>query len=83
MNEIIKSNYNTPKILLRQGSAAHTLADNHGPFWYRGYFRDDSLEESDINSTLSKFNANRVIVGHTVSEKRIDLAQRQSNFYRC
>lgn len=38
------------------------LMRSEGPIWYRGYFRDTSL---DVKSILSKYNANYIVVGHT------------------
>ena len=41
------------------------LRGKYGPVWYRGYFRDNQLNESEITSILEYFNAKQIIVGHT------------------
>lgn len=43
----------------------HSLHNSNGPIWYRGYFKDDELEISQIDSILTQLKATRVIVGHT------------------
>lgn len=38
-----------------------------GPLWYRGYYRGKvKANESQIDSTLKKFNVRRIITGHTI-----------------
>ena len=39
-----------------------------GPCWYRGYFRED-LTQQQVQAGLDKFNANAVVVGHTIQSK--------------
>ncbi|MFZ2907466.1 MAG: metallophosphoesterase [Cyclobacteriaceae bacterium] len=39
-----------------------------GPCWYRGYFRED-LSQQQVEASLAKFNANAVVVGHTLQSK--------------
>jgi hypothetical protein len=41
---------------------------NTSPFWYRGYFVNPTASLSQVQSTLSKFNVKRIIVGHTLVE---------------
>ena len=45
------------------------LYKTDGPVWYRGYFKDDNFKSSDIKSILKRLNQNRIIVGHTSSDK--------------
>jgi len=44
------------------------LSTTKGPSWYRGYFRDRPSQD-DIELGLKLFNANDVIVGHTIQRK--------------
>jgi hypothetical protein len=41
------------------------LYDANGPLWYRDYVLAKAVE-SDIDDTLRKFNAKRIIIGHTL-----------------
>ncbi|MCU4176715.1 metallophosphoesterase [Carboxylicivirga sp. N1Y90] len=45
------------------------LARSKGPIWYRGYFRDTTLTTVQVDSVLTHFNANRIVVGHTSMDK--------------
>ncbi|MBE0364771.1 hypothetical protein PULV_a2535 [Pseudoalteromonas ulvae UL12] len=40
-----------------------------GPIWYRGYFRDAQLQQTDIQSILKALDAQRIVVGHTSFEQ--------------
>lgn len=44
------------------------ISPTKGPSWYRGYFQDD-LSQGDVEATLRAFNANTVVVGHTLQRK--------------
>ena len=41
------------------------LHTSDSPIWYRGYFRDGGLANSNVDIILQQFNADRIIVGHT------------------
>lgn len=41
------------------------MMDEKGPIWFRGYFEDERLNESQINSILNYFDKNMILVGHT------------------
>ncbi|MEE9363168.1 MAG: metallophosphoesterase [Cellulophaga sp.] len=44
------------------------VSSKTGPCWYRGYFKDN-LSQEEVESGLAIFNANTVIVGHTIQNK--------------
>ncbi len=69
LNQIVRSQYR--KIWYpKHERSAHDLLFNTktGPSWYRGYFKDD-LTQAQVERTLSKFEANAVVVGHTPNWK--------------
>ncbi|HAF30644.1 MAG TPA: metallophosphoesterase [Bacteroidales bacterium] len=41
------------------------MMDDKGPIWFRGYFIDNRLKESEIDSILHYFDKTRILVGHT------------------
>ena len=44
-----------------------TLFGNLGPFWYRGYYEKTNAHiPSQIDTTLSQFNINHIVTGHTI-----------------
>ncbi len=46
---------------------ATTILGDLGPFWYRGYYdRTDRNILSQIDSTLSQYNIEHIITGHTI-----------------
>lgn len=53
------------KNALKENPTWLSLHSSNGPIWYRGYFRDENLEEAQISSILKQLNATKVIVGHT------------------
>lgn len=44
------------------------ISNRTGIAWYRGYFKED-LTQNQINEILKKFNANSIVVGHTLQSK--------------
>lgn len=38
------------------------LMSSNGPIWYRGYFKNDTL---NVKSIISNYDANHIVVGHT------------------
>lgn len=44
------------------------LMESNGPVWYRGYFNDGEISDSDIDETLAYFKSKHIIVGHTSFE---------------
>lgn len=41
------------------------------PLWYRGYFNDDALTQSDLDALVARWGVQRIVVGHT-SQMRIE-----------
>lgn len=53
--------YNDPRIKF--------LNKSQGPIWYRGYFRDDNFNESQLDTVLDYFCVERIVVGHTSQDR--------------
>jgi hypothetical protein len=69
VNEIVSSNYYHPYYPRPEKTKEQFLNSTHtGVSWYRGYFKDDLIQE-DIDLGLQKFNAKAVVVGHTLQSK--------------
>jgi cytochrome oxidase Cu insertion factor (SCO1/SenC/PrrC family) len=50
------------------------MSSSVGPFWYRGYYNTNPLATKDqIDSTLSIYNANYILTGHTVVSDTISV----------
>ncbi len=45
------------------------LNDENGPLWYRGYFTDKSFSESRIDSILTFYEKDHIVIGHTVTKE--------------
>lgn len=70
MNEIIRSRYYKGYYPRKETSDEQILTStNTGPAWYRGYFKDEVLNEDEVETGLKKFKAKVVIVGHTIQSK--------------
>lgn len=69
INQIIRSNYYKPYYPNPQKNIEQLLISSHkGIAWYRGYFKDD-LTQEDVERGLNKFDANSIVVGHTLQSK--------------
>ncbi|KRD58888.1 hypothetical protein ASE40_17735 [Flavobacterium sp. Root935] len=69
VNQIIRSNYYKPYYPNPQKNIEQLLISSHkGIAWYRGYFKDD-LTQEDVERGLYKFDANSIVVGHTLQSK--------------
>ncbi|MEM9823241.1 MAG: metallophosphoesterase, partial [Bacteroidota bacterium] len=54
------------EVELREKGGKNTIVfAKTGPMWYRGYFNGD-LDESGVRSVLAQYNAEHVVVGHTI-----------------
>nr|WP_162989008.1 metallophosphoesterase [Pedobacter schmidteae] len=40
-------------------------------FWYRGYFQEPKATLQEVEETLSLYGANRIIVGHTITDTNV------------
>ncbi len=54
----------------RTNPTLNLLATSNGPVWYRGYFKDEAINQADITRILQFWNADRMVIGHT-SQKQI------------
>jgi len=69
VNKIISNNYYKSYYPKKERTAEQFLtSSNTGISWYRGYFKDD-LTQEDVESSLNKFNAKTIVVGHTLQSK--------------
>ena len=51
-----------------------TIFGDMGPFWYRGYYMGTKRAgQSEVDSTLDKFNVRRIIHGHTIVRDTISI----------
>jgi calcineurin-like phosphoesterase family protein len=50
------------------------MSPSFSPFWYRGYYNNKSLKRQ-IDSTLRKFDVNKIITGHTIVSDTISVHQ--------
>lgn len=64
INELARPNYATYKKDYGNAKTNIVMHPKISPFWYRGYY--SKAPESIVDSTLQKFNVNRIITGHTV-----------------
>jgi hypothetical protein len=44
------------------------LTSSKGPVWYRGYFQDEKLRQSGVDSILFYYGKQHIVVGHTSCE---------------
>ena len=69
INDVIRANYYTPYFPKPTESLDQLiLSTSTGPCWYRGYYRDDLIQEQ-IDYSLDKFKIKAVVVGHTIQAK--------------
>ena len=70
MNSIIRAEYyQTYYPRKNQNRTVEILTSySTSPYWYRGYFKSDILQET-VESGIDIFNAKAVVVGHTVQSK--------------
>jgi len=63
-NNYYKSFYPKPEKNIEQ----LVLSSKNGICWYRGYFKDD-LSQEDVEKGIQKFDANAIVVGHTIQSR--------------
>lgn len=69
LNRIVRDHYRRIWYPKQQAGSEDFLIDpKTGPSWYRGYFKDD-LSQAQVEKTLARFDANAVVVGHTLHWK--------------
>jgi len=66
VNQIVRDHYRKPYFTkVERGNEEFLVSSNTGPSWYRGYFKDD-LSVADVEKGLNAFDADAVVVGHTI-----------------
>jgi len=69
LNERCRAFYGIPsKQLSDEGKL---LMSSKGPFWFRGYFGENNVAVSTVDSTLKKFGVKQIFVGHTITKQNI------------
>ena len=69
INQVIQSNYYKPYYPKKEKTIEQLLTSTKtGICWYRGYFKDDLLQE-EVDKGLNKFKAKSIVVGHTLQSK--------------
>lgn len=69
INQLIREYYYTPYFPQKNNKIKEILTSYQtSPYWYRGYYKDD-LSQRDVENDLRIFNAQVVIVGHTVQSE--------------
>lgn len=69
INSINRNSYFKPYYPKKERTLEQFLTStNTGISWYRGYFKDN-LTQEEVENGLSKLNAHKVVVGHTLQSK--------------
>jgi len=69
INQVIRSNYYKPYYPKKEKTIEQLLTSTKtGICWYRGYFKDDLIQEQ-VDRGLNKFKAKSIVVGHTLQSK--------------
>jgi len=69
INQVIQSNYYKPYYPKKEKTIEQLLTSTKtGICWYRGYFKDDLIQEQ-VDRVLNKFKAKSIVVGHTLQSK--------------
>ena len=73
INDHVRYFINHPDRKDYEGVNRNTLLGPNGPFWYRGYLKNnhqyDHLAEDDLEKVLEYFDADRIFIGHTNVEE--------------
>lgn len=72
LNERIREGL-APAIPVGMSPDTNPVGDQHGPFWYRGYFDKHAAtwgkaSEADVKKILDRHQASHVVIGHTLVE---------------
>ncbi|MBD1262599.1 metallophosphoesterase [Maribacter polysiphoniae] len=69
VNQINRDNYHHSYFPKPKATAAQLILSNKkGICWYRGYFNDD-ISQEEVEKGIHKFNADAIVVGHTLQRK--------------
>lgn len=65
INRIARDNIGVPKDKITGKHNLVITSSKIGPYWFRGYF-NDPIDENRLDAILKKYNASKIIVGHTI-----------------
>ncbi len=65
LNKITLANIGLRKEQIKGAENLAVTSSKIGPYWYRGYF-NDAVDEESLGRILKKYDAQRIIVGHTI-----------------
>ena len=68
-NHIFRESIAYSKKRIKKDVKLSILHQSDGPVWYRGYFRDEEMNQKKIDYILSELDAKKIIVGHTTMSK--------------
>ena len=69
INNFLRRNYyKAPYPKPEKSKTELLLSSKTGICWYRGYFKED-LTQEEVEEPLKKYNANAIVVGHTLQSK--------------
>ena len=72
INRVMRKSIDRDKAEMKAGPFYSKYYGKTGPIWYRGFF-NDNLDESVIDSVLTKVRANHFVVGHCSQKKVLQL----------
>lgn len=52
------------------------LYGNKGPFWYRGYYKNENLQDSQLDSTMLLYNVKHIATGHSIIADTISILKK-------
>lgn len=65
LNQEFMANLIKQELPTERSELGHYLHKTNGPIWYRGYFKEPLATDEEINSLLSFYQINHIVVGHT------------------
>lgn len=57
---------------VRSNRGSEIIMSQLGPLWFRGYY-NDRVDKEHIDSTLKKFEVNKIVTGHTIISDNISV----------
>lgn len=68
-NSMFRQTIGQSRKALKAQPMTNVLYGRTGPIWYRGYFKENGLKESDIDAILSQMGVKHIVVGHTSQQQ--------------
>ena len=75
INQLARPYYDEKKADYNDERLNVILSQSLSPFWYRGYYYNNTSLKYQIDSTLRKFDVNKIITGHTIVSDTISVHQ--------